>query len=90
MDLSHLTVVGRVALAGSPEGLAADLGRHRLWVTLPGSNTLAEIDLSGHGGGVAATYPTVQQANSDAVDPQTGTVYVAGRTDAGTLQILTP
>lgn len=87
VSLPRLKVVGHVPLPAAPEGLAADPGRHRLWVTLPGTNTLDRIVLSGSSGQVAASYPAVRQANSVAVDTMTGTVYVLGRTPAQ-LQIL--
>jgi DNA-binding beta-propeller fold protein YncE len=87
VSITTLTVVGRVPLPAAPEGLAADRGRHRLWVTMPGINTLDRIDLSGTSGEVSATFPTVRQANSLAVDTTNGTVYVLGRAD-GRLQIL--
>ncbi|HEY5334955.1 MAG TPA: hypothetical protein VIJ71_02910, partial [Mycobacteriales bacterium] len=88
VSMPELEVVGRIPLPAAPEGLAADRIRHRLWVTMPGVNRLDRIDLSGDRGEVGATYPTVRQANSLAVDTSTGTVYVLGRAD-GQLQILT-
>lgn len=87
VSLQQLKVVGRIPLPAAPEGLAADRTRHRLWVTMPGVNRLDRVDLSGMSREVGATYPTVRQANSLAVDTTNGTVYVLGRAD-GQLQIL--
>ncbi len=82
-------LLARLSLPGGPYGLAADLGRRRLWVALSGRNQLVRLD-------VTATrlkkdgprYPTVQQPNSLAVDGATGEVVVAGATKRGTLQFL--
>lgn len=81
--------VGRTAVPGAPYGLALDGARSRLWVTLTKTNELVEFSLTGEQLSRRATYPTVRQPNSVAVDPRTGTVYVVGAT-AGQLQIVTP
>lgn len=85
----HLTLVRRVYLPGGPYGMALDVRRHELWVTLPGVNRLAEVDLDGWRTALQRTWPTVRQANSVGVDDVTGRVLVAGRDD-GVLQILAP
>lgn len=85
-----LEQVARVSLpGGSPYGIAVDTQHERLWVTLTAKNRLIEFDL---GSGVprpVASYPTVRQPNSVTVNPATGRVFVAGRTD-GVLQMIDP
>jgi DNA-binding beta-propeller fold protein YncE len=81
--------IGRATARGTPYGLALDARRHRLWVTLTKTNELVEYRLAGGRLTRRAQYPTVRQPNSVAVEPRTGTVYVAGTAD-GQLQILTP
>jgi DNA-binding beta-propeller fold protein YncE len=85
----HLHQLARLALPGSPLGIAVDGAHHRLWVTLTASNTLVEFDLSGPLPRRLSTFPTVQQPNSVAVDPTSGTVFVAGAA-SGVLEILSP
>jgi DNA-binding beta-propeller fold protein YncE len=75
----------RTELEGAPYGIALDSRRMRLWVTLTARNRLAE--LTDHR--VLRTFPTVRQPNSVAVDPRSGRVFVASRSD-GTLQALDP
>jgi DNA-binding beta-propeller fold protein YncE len=82
-------LIGRVALAGAPYGLALDAQRKHLWVTLTASSTLIELDVSTPATRKLAMLPTVRQPNSVAVDPATGTVYVTG-TAAGELQVIKP
>jgi DNA-binding beta-propeller fold protein YncE len=79
----------RVAVSGTPYGLALDAPRNRLWVTLTKTNELVEFTITDGELTRRAHYPTVRQPNSVAVDPRTGTVYVAGAAD-GQLQILRP
>lgn len=81
--------VGRATAPGTPYGLALDAARGRLWVTLTKTNELVEFSLAGGKLTRRTRYPTVRQPNSAAVDPRTGTVYVAGAAD-GELQIVTP
>ncbi len=86
----RLHQTARLALpGGSPLGMAVDPSRRRLWVTLTGDNTLVEFDLSTPVPRRVAAFPTVRQPDSVAVDPNTGTVVVAGEA-AGVLQILHP
>lgn len=82
-------IFDRVNLPGPPYGLAIDSSRRRIWLTLPASNELAEVELEGKEPTVVRTYPTVRQPNSVAVDTGTGTVFVAGRA-GGELQIIRP
>ncbi|MGI8805295.1 MAG: YncE family protein [Thermoleophilaceae bacterium] len=82
-------IFDRLNLPGPPYGLAIDPRRRRIWVTLPASNELAEVELEGNEPTVVRTYPTVRQPNSVAVDPKTGTLFVAGRA-GGELEIIRP
>ncbi len=79
----------RVGLRGAPYGLALDAVRRRLWVTLTASNQLVGFDLAAPSDQPFITYPTVRQANSVAVDPTSGRVFVAGAADSN-LQVVDP
>lgn len=77
------------ALPGTPYGIAYDPNRDRLWVTLTARNQVVGLDLTGPRPREIARLATVRQANTVAVDPDTGRVFVASRTD-GTLQLIDP
>ena len=79
----------RVPLPGSPYGIAVDPRRDHLWVTLTARQQVVQFALDGDALREIARYPTVRQANTVAVDPASGRVFVAGKTD-GQLQILDP
>ena len=83
----HTTEVGRVSAPGTPYGLAYD--HDRLWVTETANNRLAEYSTVGKLPRLIATYPTLRQPNSVAVDGRTGQVFVAGR-DAGRIERIAP
>jgi DNA-binding beta-propeller fold protein YncE len=83
--LDPLRVHRRTHLGGTPYGIALDPARRRFWVTLTALNQVAE--LTDHR--VLRHFPTVRQPNSVAVDPGSGRVFVASRTD-GTLQFFDP
>jgi hypothetical protein len=83
--LDPLRVHRRTHLGGAPYGIALDPERRRYWVTLTARNEVAE--LTDHR--VLRRFPTVRQPNSVAVDPHSGRVFVASRTD-GTLQFFDP
>jgi DNA-binding beta-propeller fold protein YncE len=83
--LHPLRVHRRTHLGGAPYGIALDTTRRRYWVTLTERNEVAE--LTDHR--VLRRFPTVRQPNSVAVDPRSGRVFVASRTD-GTLQFFDP
>lgn len=85
----QLHQVARLAVPGRPLGIAVDATAHRLWVTCTADDTLDEFDLSGALPRHLATFPTVQQPNSVAVDPSSGTVFVSGAA-RGVLEILPP
>jgi DNA-binding beta-propeller fold protein YncE len=84
----RLRFVGRVALPGSPYGLAIDPERDRVLVTLTARNELVELSTGAEPRERRRT-PTVRQPNTVAVDERTGRVAIASRTD-GTLQLLDP
>jgi len=79
----------RVPLPGSPYGIAVDPRRDHLWVTLTARQQVVQFALEGDALREIARYPTVRQANTVAVDPASGRVFVAGKTE-GQLQILDP
>jgi DNA-binding beta-propeller fold protein YncE len=85
----RLRALGRLVLPDRPYGIASDPARGRLWVTETGSNRLVELDVSAPRPRIVATFPTVRQPNTVAVDPTTGDVYVAGA-DAGVVEVLHP
>jgi DNA-binding beta-propeller fold protein YncE len=86
----ELELAARVPLpGGAPYGLAAGPGRDVLWVTLTAENRLVRFALEGKVPREVASYPTVRQPNSVAVNPVTGRVFVAGRT-GNALQLLDP
>jgi DNA-binding beta-propeller fold protein YncE len=84
----ELRLSRRVALLGSPYGLAVDRERGRLWTTLTATNELVELS-GGARPRPLRSFPAVRQPNTVAVDPRTGRVYVTGRAD-GVLQLLDP
>lgn len=79
----------RVSLPGSPYGIAVDPRRGHLWVTLTAKQRVVQFALEGDGLREIARYPTVRQANTVAVDPASGRVFVTGKAE-GKLQILDP
>jgi DNA-binding beta-propeller fold protein YncE len=83
--LDPLRVHRRTHLAGTPYGIAFDVERRRYWVTLTARNEVAELTDRR----LLRRFPTVRQPNSVAVDPRSGRVFVASRTD-GTLQFFDP
>jgi DNA-binding beta-propeller fold protein YncE len=86
---AHPHLIATARAPGTPYGLAIDPRRHRLWVTLTATNEIAEYSLAGPRPNRVATYATVRQPNSVAVEPQSGDVFVAGRAD-GKLQRIEP
>jgi DNA-binding beta-propeller fold protein YncE len=84
----RLRWIARVPLPGSPYGMAADPRRGRVWVTLTARNEVAEV-VAGDAPRRGRTLPTVRQPNTLAVDPASGRLFVASRTD-GTLQLIDP
>jgi DNA-binding beta-propeller fold protein YncE len=85
-----LRQVGEAATAApAPYGLAVDVGRERLYVTLTGTNQVQSFRVSGQRLIAQRVYPAVRQPNDVAVDPVTGRVVVAGTAD-GVLQVIDP
>lgn len=85
----RLRRVARVALPGTPYGIAVDPARGRLWVTLTATNRLVEFGLSGAAPRRLRSYPTGRQPNTVAVDARTGHVFVACAVD-GTVEVINP
>jgi len=83
-----LQLVRRVALPGSPYGIALDARRARLFVSLTARNELVELPAHGRPHPLR-TFATVRQPDTVAVDQRTGRVFVTGRV-AGVLQALDP
>lgn len=82
--------IERVPLPGaSPYGLAIDLRREELWVTLTAKDRLVRYDISGSPTREVSRHPTVERPNTVTVDPDTGRVFVAGA-ENDELQILDP
>jgi DNA-binding beta-propeller fold protein YncE len=81
--------VGRLALAGTPYGIAIDPVRSRLWVTLTATNELVEVAIDGPALRPVASYPTGRQPNTVAIDPRDGRVFVADA-GAGVVQLIDP
>lgn len=75
-----LHLMDRLALHGTPYGVAVDRVRKRLWVTLTATNELVEVAIDRATLRRVASYPTGRQPNTVAVDPRDGRVFVA---DAG-------
>ena len=83
----RLQISSRLALPGSPYGIAADPAHDRLWVTETATNRLVEFDIVQPRPRRLAVFSTVSQPNSVAVDSRTATVYVAGGA-GGVVQVL--
>ncbi|MGC1737187.1 YncE family protein [Mycobacterium sp.] len=89
----QLAQVAKIDAPGKPYGLAYDAARRRLYVTLTASNLIRLIDVSdATKPRILGDVPTVQQPNSVAVEPRSGSVLVTGSgPDGGSgLQIVTP
>jgi DNA-binding beta-propeller fold protein YncE len=84
-----LALTSTSTVPGKPYGIAIDVGRKRLWVTETATNSLAELTFDGSALMLVATFPSVLEPNSVAVDPFTGRVFVAGAGD-GMIQIIDP
>ncbi len=82
-----LEMVSSLALPGTPYGLAYDEVRDVLWVTLTAANEVVGFDVSGREPREIARFATVRQPNTVAVDPDSGRIFVAGRT-TGELQTI--
>ncbi len=85
----RLCRVARLALPGTPYGIAVDHARNRLWVTLTATNRLVEFGLRGGVPRRLRSYPTGRQPNTVAVDTRTVRVFVACAVD-GTVEVINP
>ena len=74
---------------GTPYGIAVDLRRDLVYVTLTATSRLESFRIRATSLVPDRTWPTVRQPNSVAVDDVTGRVFVAGRTD-GQLELIDP
>ncbi len=79
----------RIALGGTPVGLAADPGRGIAWVALSEKAAVVPVDLRPQKPTLGDPVETVRDPFSVGVDTRTGALAVASRSD-GTLQIVTP
>ena len=84
----ELALTRRQYLDGAPYGMAFDPLDRRIWATQTLLNRVSEYS-AGSLPRVLRRFGTVRQADSVAVDPRTGRVFVAGRAD-GTLQAFDP
>ena len=82
-------LLDRVNVPDSPYGIAIDNANNRLWVTRTGANLLTEYELTDRAPKRLASFPTVRQPNTVAVDPKSGLVFVSGRKGAQ-LQVVDP
>ncbi|MEJ7875421.1 MAG: hypothetical protein WKF62_02085 [Solirubrobacterales bacterium] len=87
---SGAELVDETSVEGTPYGVGVDARRRRLWVTLTELNEAVEFSTGRQGLEEIGRYPTVEQPNTIAVDPRDGTAVVAGATEEGTLQRITP
>jgi hypothetical protein len=73
----QITQRARIEAPDNPYGLAYDVRRTRLCVTLSASNLMRVIDLSEPAKPrILSDVPTVQQPNSVAVEPRSGAVVI--------------
>ncbi len=86
-SLDPLELRSRLALPGTPYGLAYDPAHDVAWVTLTATNEVVGFDLSEGAPREMARFPTVRQPNTVAVDPDSGRVFVVSRT-TGVLQTI--
>ncbi|MCW2577067.1 MAG: putative lipoprotein [Modestobacter sp.] len=84
-----LREVGRLALPGTPYGLAYDRSAQLLWVTLTATNEVVGLSTAADQLTEVARFPTVRQPNTVAVDDASGRVFVGSRA-TGELQLIDP
>jgi DNA-binding beta-propeller fold protein YncE len=80
--------VARIVVGNRPYGLAYDPVRDTLWVTLTATNQIVGLHLRGTAVAGRATYDTVRQPNSVAVDASTGELVVTGSEPAGAVELI--
>jgi DNA-binding beta-propeller fold protein YncE len=76
--VNPLRPVGRLALPGTPYGMAMDPATGTLWVTLTARNQVVGIDVRTDRPRVIATYPTVRQPNTVAVSRGSDVLWITG------------
>jgi len=89
----QVSEVAKIDAPGKPYGLAFDARRHRLYITLTESNTVRVVDVANPADSqTLADLPAIQQPNSVAVEPNSGTLLVTGSNPdgGGGLQIIGP
>ena len=86
--LAPLKQVGRLALPGTPYGMAVDPSTGTVWVTLTARNQVVGLDVAGSTPRVIARYATVRQPNTVAVEPGGHRLWVTG-TAAGVVELIT-
>ncbi|MBW0106126.1 YncE family protein [Pseudonocardia sp. KRD291] len=79
--------IAALSVPGEPYGITYDPVRDRLWVTVTATNQLIGYDMTNPEPREIARIPTVRQANTVAVDPDTGRLFVTGTND-GVVQIV--
>lgn len=67
-------------VGASPFGLADDIGRNLVWVTLTGTNEVAGFDLSSGAPVEKFRLPTIADPRTVVVDEQTGDLYIGSST----------
>ena len=82
-------LLDRANVPGSPYGIAVDRKGQHLWVTQTARNRVVKMEVTDLAPKIIASYPTVRQPNSVAVDERSGRVIVVGR-DSGDVQIFDP
>ena len=84
-----LEEVATLPLEGTPYGITYDPEADVVWVTLTATNELVGLDVSDDEPVEVDRIPTVQQANTVAVDPGTGRLWTTSR-ETGELQTIDP
>ncbi|WP_291410849.1 hypothetical protein [Actinophytocola sp.] len=82
-SLDPLLMRQRYPVDGAPYGLAYDAKRDLVWVTLTGTNEVVGFDVADGQPEEKFRFPTVEQPDTVAVDPDSGRVVVASATGKG-------
>jgi DNA-binding beta-propeller fold protein YncE len=82
-------IVDRLPLPGGPYGVSSDPATSTAWVTLTEFNRVVEVRRTGAKLRMVRSWPTVQQPNTVAVDPDSQCLYVVGVTQAQ-LEVVCP
>ena len=86
-SVDPLRQVARLALPGTPYGVAVDHTSDTVWVTLTARNQVVGLHVSSSGVRVVARYETVRQPNTVAVDPGSHRLWITG-TDTGVVELI--